>query len=446
MISPTEILGSIFALIYAITMTLLALQGAHLLWMLGRWWRHRRAALALEEAENQHQRIADEELPRVLVQLPVYNEWDMVERLVNSVAQLDWPRQRLSIQLLDDSTDGSAAIGAKSINALQEQGLNASYIHRVNRVGYKAGALAAGMEVDDAPFIAIFDADFVPQPDFLRRAMLPLLKDEGLALVQGRWEHLNRSEKSLTAAQAVGIDAHFAIEQSARAWSGLAMNFNGTCGVWRRSAIIDGGGWEHDTLTEDMDLSYRVQLAGWRCTYRVGLAVPGELPPTLPAFMQQQFRWAKGSIQTAKKLLGPIWRSGWGLQRKVAASMHLCHYLVHPLMLIAMLCAPPAVWLAPQLPIWMWWTGAAIFIIGAGAPLLTYTVGQYALGRGGWHLLINIPRLAALGTGIAINNTRACIEAIRGHESAFERTPKGAGAVGAYRIKRKHGGWEVAAG
>ena len=224
------------------------------------------------------------------------------------------------------------------------------------------------------------------------------------------------------------------------------MNFNGTCGVWRRTAIIDGGGWEHDTLTEDMDLSYRVQLAGWRCTYRVGLAVPGELPPTLPAFMQQQFRWAKGSIQTAKKLLGPIWRSSWGLHRKVAATMHLCHYLVHPLMLIAMISAPPALWLTPALPMWMWWFGATVFFLGAGAPILTYAVGQFALGRGGWHLIRDIPRLAALGTGIAINNTRACVEAIRGKESAFERTPKGAGAVGTYRIKRKHGGWELIAG
>ncbi|TVR44658.1 MAG: glycosyltransferase [Planctomycetota bacterium] len=445
-LSTAALIGIGFALIYAVAMTLLASQGLHLLWMLLRWTRHRRAAYAIEAAELTAPLPPDHELPQVLVQIPVFNERDMVEGVLQAVAALDWPRDRLSIQLLDDSTDDSIEVGRAAIARLQAEGVDAQWLHRADRVGFKAGALAAGMEANAAPFIAIFDADFLPEADFLRRAIKPLLTDAGLALVQGRWEHLNRRQNRITCAQAVGIDAHFAIEQSARAWSGLAMNFNGTCGLWRRQAIIDGGGWEHDTLTEDMDLSYRVQLAGWRCTYRVGLAVPGELPHTLPAFMQQQFRWAKGSIQTARKLLGRIWRSDWGFDRKLASTMHLCHYLVHPLMLIAMFSAPPAVWLTPALPVWMWWAGAAIFLIGAGAPILTYIVGQFALSRGNWTLLLDIPRIAALGTGIAINNARACFEALRGKVSPFQRTPKGKSARSVYRIGARLGLWELLAG
>ncbi len=438
-------LSHIAAGFYMLAVFLLAIYGAHSLWLLWLYLARRRDALARERAELAAPLPADELLPRILVQLPVFNERDVVERLIESVGRLDWPRDRLHIQLLDDSTDDSVAIGEDACARLRAQGMDCVSLHRLDRTGFKAGALAYGMQACDAPYIAIFDADFVPEPDFLRNAIKPLLLDPGLALVQGRWEHLNRHATLLTAAQSLGIDGHFAIEQGARAWSGLAMNFNGTCGLWRREAIIKAGGWEHDTLTEDMDLSYRAQLCGWRCTYRTGLAVPGEVPATVGAWRSQQFRWAKGSIQTALKLLPKVWASRWGLQEKVAATLHMTHYLVHPLILVSLFCAPLTVLLINHLPLWLISLGFAGFLVGAAAPITVYVVSQFALyGWGGFRNLRYLPALAALGTGIAVSNAAAVWQALRGKQSAFVRTPM-AGSVGkrtqtgSYRAKSASG-------
>jgi len=429
------IISWITAVIYAGAVTVLAVYGVHSLWLLGLFLRHRRAAGAQADAEEATPLPAAIDLPTVLVQLPVFNERDVVVRLVECAGRLDWPKDRLVIQLLDDSTDDSVLIGRQAIAALCAQGFTAHSLHRTDRTGFKAGALEAGLHACTAPFIAIFDADFLPHPDFLRKAIKPLLADPGLALVQGRWGHLNRDDNLLTRAQALGIDGHFAIEQGARAWSGLAMNFNGTCGLWRRQAIVAGGGWEHDTLTEDMDLSYRVQLAGWRCTYRLGLAVPGEIPASLAAWRQQQFRWAKGSIQTACKLLPRIWRSHWNLHARVAATLHMTHYLVHPLILLSLLCAPPAMLLATNLPAWILTLGLFGFAVGAGAPPLLYAVSQWVLeGPKGWRRLAILPALAAVGTGIAVSNARAVWEALIGRQSEFVRTPKqGFAKQGSYK-------------
>lgn len=427
--------------VYALATVLLAIYAAHSLWLLILFVRHRRSADRAGAAERS---IPIEDHPTVLVQLPVFNERDVVERLVESVGGLDWPRHRLRIQLLDDSTDDSVAIGRAAIERLRAKGLDAVAIHRTDRVGFKAGALAAGMDADEAhpdgpaELIAIFDADFVPEPDFLEHAVKPLLADPRLAVVQGRWAHLNRDANLLTRAQALGIDGHFAIEQGARAWSGLAMNFNGTCAVWRRSAIIDAGGWQHDTLTEDLDISYRAQLAGWGCTYRLGLGVPGEIPLTASAWRAQQFRWAKGSIQTASKLIGRVRRSTWPRRKKLAAILHLTHYLVHPLMLLALVSAPLAVPALHVLPAPALTIGGAMFVFGMGAPLSLYIVAQLVLGKG--MRVRELPLLSAAGTGIAFSNAIAVWQALRGRRSEFVRTPKqGARDRPSYRAPRASG-------
>ncbi len=418
---------------YVLAVFLLAIYGVHSVWLLRLFLKHRHVASAQERLEAATPLPDDADLPHILVQLPVFNERDVVERLVEAVGRLDWPLDRLHIQLLDDSTDDSVDIGSAACERLRARGLDAHSLHRIDRRGFKAGALTAGMRDDESPFIAIFDADFVPESDFLKKAIKPLLADPDLALVQGRWEHLNRHANLLTSAQSLGIDGHFAIEQGARAWSGLAMNFNGTCGLWRRCAIVAAGGWEHDTLTEDMDLSYRAQLKGWKCTYRTGLAVPGEVPATVSAWRGQQFRWAKGSIQTAMKLLPSVWRSRWSLHAKLAATLHMTHYLVHPLILTSLFCAPLTLLLINHLPIWMLMLGLCGFLVGAASPLTVYTISQFVLyGRQGWRNLRHLPALAALGTGIAVSNSTAVWQALRGKQSAFVRTPK-QGSVGSSR-------------
>lgn len=433
-------LSLIAAIIYAVAVAALAVYALHSLWLLGRFLYYRKQAHVTEHTEQAT--ALPDELPHVLVQLPVFNERDVVDRLVDSVGRLIWPADRLHLQLLDDSTDDSVSIGAAACARLRAQGLDCVQVCRTNRSGFKAGALEYGLAQNDSPFIAIFDADFVPDQDFLIRAIKPLLADSGLALVQGRWAHLNRTENALTRAQALGIDGHFAVEQGARAWSGLAMNFNGTCGLWRRQAILDGGGWEHDTLTEDMDLSYRVQLKGWRCTYRLGLAVPGEIPASVNAWRSQQFRWAKGSLQTAMKLLPRVWASSWGLTEKLAATMHMTHYLVHPLILISLLMAPLALVAAAGVPRWILMLGLGCFIIGAATPPITYLTAQLVLhGRAGWRRMVMLPALAAFGTGIAISNSRAAYQAFTGRQSPFVRTPKAgkSGTTGSYKARGASG-------
>ena len=428
--SLLPILSLLAAIVYALAVGSLAIYAIHSLWLLGRFLRFRHSAATLEASELATLLPAD--LPHVLVQLPVFNERDVVDRLVDAIGRLTWPADRLHIQLLDDSTDDSVQRGAEACARLRASGLDCQQLCRPNRSGFKAGALDYGMMQQDAPFIAIFDADFVPEPDFLQRAIRPLLADPQLALVQGRWAHLNRDENALTRAQALGIDGHFAVEQGARAWSGLAMNFNGTCGLWRRSAIIAGGGWEHDTLTEDMDLSYRVQLAGWRCTYRLGLAVPGEIPASVNAWRSQQFRWAKGSLQTAIKLLPRVWQSSWSLTEKLAATLHMTHYLVHPLILVSLFMAPLALIAAASVPAWIMMLGLGCFLIGAATPPITYLTAQLVLhGSGGWRRMRMLPALAAFGTGIAISNSRAAWQAFSGHQSPFVRTPKAGSTQGA---------------
>lgn len=373
-------------------------------------------------------------LPMVTVQLPLYNEQYVVERLVDSVAALDYPRQLLEVQVLDDSTDETTAIVAEIVERYRSLGLNIHHIHRTDRVGYKAGALREGLREAKGELVAIFDADFTPKKDFLLRTV-PFFGDSQVGMVQTRWGHINRDYSMLTQAQAIGIDGHFGVEQGARAWSGLLLNFNGTAGIWRRRAIDEAGGWLERTLTEDLDLSYRAQLKGWKMVYLPEVVCPAELPVQLHGFKTQQRRWAKGSIQTAKYLLPDIWGSSLPLFTKVQASLHLTHYLVHPLMLSVVLLSVPLLargfYFSAWTPLLVTVTLLALATFGPSS-LYLYALNQFGpSGRSRWRYL---PVLVCLGTGIALSNTKAVIEALMGHTSAFVRTPK-------FRVERREDGW-----
>ncbi|MCK4898684.1 MAG: glycosyltransferase family 2 protein, partial [Anaerolineales bacterium] len=324
----------ILEFLYLINIALLAVYGINALILAGlRRWRHN--PIPILDPEQ------DYDWPQVTVQLPIYNERYVVERLIESVAELDYPRNKLHIQVLDDSTDITQDIVSQLVAFQRIKGVNIEHIQRNNRRGYKGGALAYGMQTAKGNFIAIFDADFIPTPDFLKRTIPYFDKDSNTGCVQTRWGHLNRENSLLTRTQANGIDGHFIIEQETKSDGGLFLNFNGTAGIWRRKCIEDAGGWHHDTLTEDLDLSYRAQLLGWKIRYLPHITTPAELPEHISAFKSQQFRWAKGSIQTAKKLLGDLWQSSQPLVVKIEGTIHLTHYAVHPLMLINLLLILP---------------------------------------------------------------------------------------------------------
>ncbi|MBZ0253981.1 MAG: glycosyltransferase [Candidatus Methylomirabilis sp.] len=301
----------------------LSLYGLHRFFLMYLYFRHadRRARAGELPAER----------PLVCVQLPIFNERYVVERLLVRVADLDWPRDRLHIQLLDDSTDDTTEIAAGVAARLREKGAWIDHVRRPDRVGFKAGALQYGLARTEADFIAVFDADFLPSPDFLGRTM-PHLAAPEIGMVQARWGHLNRDHSLLTRLQSILLDGHFVIESAARHRSGRLLNFNGTAGVWRRRAIEEAGGWQHDTLTEDLDLSYRAQMAGWRFVYVSDYVVPAEVPEDMNAFKSQQHRWAKGSVQTARKLLVPLMRSRLSRAQKVEALFHLTGNASYPFM------------------------------------------------------------------------------------------------------------------
>ncbi|MFQ6672666.1 MAG: cellulose synthase family protein, partial [Candidatus Tectimicrobiota bacterium] len=328
MSSPVTVWDGFLVVAYLASLTGLFCYGVNCYVLMRLHRRHRSAWASRAKATMEafwSANHADGHLPRVTVQLPIYNEQYVVDRLIKSVAALDYPHHLLEIQVLDDSTDETTPLVASLVAHYRARGLDIHHLHRTNRVGYKAGALAEGLRVSRGEFIAIFDADFTPPKDFLLRT-IPFFEDDRVGLIQTRWGHINRDYSLLTQVQAIGIDGHFGVEQGARAWSGLLMNFNGTAGIWRCQAIEEAGGWLERTLTEDLDLSYRAQLQGWKMVYLPEVVCPAELPVQLQGFKTQQRRWAKGSIQTAKFLLPSIWRSSLPLFTKVQASLHLTHY------------------------------------------------------------------------------------------------------------------------
>jgi cellulose synthase/poly-beta-1,6-N-acetylglucosamine synthase-like glycosyltransferase len=369
--------------------------------------------------------IEESRYPKVVTQLPMYNERQVAKRVIEAAAAMDYPRSRHEIQVLDDSTDETIGYVDETVERLRGRGHNVSVIRRTDRTGFKAGALQNGLEFTDAEFVAIFDADFVPPVDFLRKAMAFFVDRPTLGLVQGRWTHLNKNSSLITRGQAMGIDGHFMIEQAARSWNGLFMNFNGTAGVFRRKAIEMSGGWQHDTLTEDMDLSYRMQLADWETEYVPDLTVPAEIPEDINAFKNQQFRWAKGSIQTAIKII-PLLRQKKMSKFKLAqAVLHLTHYMVHPLMLIlAMLTMPVLYFVKVNLPIAWFACIIGCMILATSGPATMYMVAQHFIGNRILKQLVLIPAMMLIGTGLAVNNGKAVIEALIKRESPFYRTPK----------------------
>lgn len=374
-----------------------------------------------------------EALPRVTVQLPLYNEYYVVRRLLEAVSRLDYPSDRLQIQVLDDSTDESAAIAEEEVRRLRATGTDAEYVRRPNREGFKAGALEYGLRSATGEFILILDADFVPQPDLLRKH-IHHFTDPSLGMVQMRWGHLNREHSLLTRLQAIFLDGHLLLEQTARCRSGRFFNFNGTAGIWRRSCIEEAGGWQHDTLTEDLDLSYRAQLKGWKFEFLPDVVVPAELPSDMNGFKSQQHRWTKGSIQTCLKLLPSIWGARLPLLTKVEATMHLTSnfgYLLLVLLCIMMLpkLEAPASGVGYTLLV-----DLPIFLATTVSISAFYLCAQINLRPGRWlRDLWMIPMLLALAIGMSVNNARGVLEAIAGKQSEFTRTPKY--GLGAERVR-----------
>jgi cellulose synthase/poly-beta-1,6-N-acetylglucosamine synthase-like glycosyltransferase len=363
--------------------------------------------------------------PKVTVQLPIFNERNVAKRVIRAAAALDYPRELLEIQVLDDSTDETVDIVDKIVQDLKSRGINVTAVRRGSREGYKAGALGYGMSVTDSEFFAVFDADFVPAPDFLRNTIPAFFADEKIAFVQTRWGHLNRDESLLTRCQALGIDGHFLVEQPARAAAGLFMNFNGTAGVWRGKAVEEVGGWSNDTLTEDLDLSYRVQLGGWRPYYIEDVIAPAEIPVTMAALKSQQFRWAKGSIQTARLMLPRVWKGPYSLLKKIEACLHLTNYVVHPLMLtLAVLAFPILQFNLVRMPPWVFMIAIVPLAAATFGPSTMYTIATFRNRDSKKSSFVWLPLLVLYGTGIAVSNTIAVYEALIGKSSSFIRTPK----------------------
>jgi cellulose synthase/poly-beta-1,6-N-acetylglucosamine synthase-like glycosyltransferase len=363
--------------------------------------------------------------PQVTVQLPVYNELYVAERLVNAAANLDYPAQLLEIQVLDDSTDETTTLLKNRISQLRIRGVNIQLIHRENREGFKAGALAAGLTAASGEFLAIFDADFVPPPDFLKKT-LPFFVDPRIAFLQTRWDHLNHKYSLLTRLQALAIDAHFVIEQTARSGGGYWFNFNGTAGIWRKAAIVDSGGWKADTLTEDLDLSYRSFLHGWKAVYLRDVKVPAELPVSFNAYRRQQQRWARGSLECARRLIPQVWRAPISIPSKIQSTLHLTGYLVHLLLFALALLYLPILVFGVYHPGLVSIFGLAIlFNFTALAPTAMFVMGQRQKQSGGWiRQLPAILFLTVLGCGMMMNTASAAQQAFKNRPGKFERTPK----------------------
>jgi cellulose synthase/poly-beta-1,6-N-acetylglucosamine synthase-like glycosyltransferase len=409
---------------YFVVLILLASYGIHRYTLVYLYYRNKK-----NRTTEPAQRFS--ELPRVTVQLPIFNEQFVVDRLLQAVCQLDYPREKLEIQLLDDSTDETVAVARGLVQHYSAQGYPVTYLHRTNRAGFKAGSLHEGMKSASGEYIAIFDADFVPPPDFLQRT-IHHFSSENIGMVQTRWTHINRHYSFLTEVEAILLDGHFVLEHSGRARSNVFFNFNGTAGVWRRTAIEAAGGWEHDTLTEDTDLSYRAQLKGWKFIYLQDVECPAELPVEMTAFKTQQARWAKGLIQTGKKILPRVLESDQPFRVKLESWYHLTANLSYPLMVVlSVLLLPAMVIRFYQGWFQMLYIDVPLFLASTFSISSFYLVSQRELFPKTWpRALLYLPFLMALGIGLTVTNTIAVIEALVGRQTAFARTPK-------YRVESK---------
>jgi cellulose synthase/poly-beta-1,6-N-acetylglucosamine synthase-like glycosyltransferase len=403
---------------YFAVMIFLAIYGIHRYTMVYLYYKHKKSY-------NPEPLSHFEDLPRVTVQLPIYNEQFVIDRLIEAICNMQYPKDKLEIQLLDDSTDETQQVAAAIVERYAALGHPIVYIHRTNRHGFKAGALDEGLKVATGDLIAIFDADFVPPPDWLMK-VVHHFTDPAIGMVQTRWTHLNRDYSLLTQVEAILLDGHFVLEHGARSRSGDFFNFNGTAGMWRRAAITDAGGWQHDTLTEDTDLSYRSQLAGWKFKYLPEVECPAELPIEMTAFKTQQARWAKGLIQTSIKVLPLIFRSDVPRRIKIEAVYHLTANLSYPLMVIMTALLIPAMivrfyqgWFQMLL------IDVPLFTASTLSIAVFYVISQRELFPKTWlKTFLYLPILMALGIGLTVTNTKAVMEALFGIKSAFARTPK----------------------
>ncbi len=402
---------------YFAVLVVLAAYGSHRYWLVYNYFKHRHVEPGPPPAQS--------EWPKVTIQLPIFNERYVVERLLEAMSRMDYPREQVEIQVLDDSTDETVDVARACVERFQALGLNIQYMHRENRDGFKAGALKEGMKTATGEFIAIFDADFQPNPDFLRRT-IPYFQEEKIGMVQARWTYMNRHYSSLSEVEAILLDGHFVMEHGGRYREGSFFNFNGTAGVWRRAAIEDAGGWEHDTLTEDTDLSYRAQLRGWKFLYLMDLECPSELPVDMNSFKSQQARWAKGLTQVARKSLPRILRAQIPFHIKAEAFFHLTANISYPLMMLLSTLLLPAMivrfyqgWLqvlAIDLP---------LFLASTCSISSFYLMSQREIYPKTWkRSILYLPFVMALGIGIGVRNSIAVIEAMLGIQSEFVRTPK----------------------
>ena len=399
------------------------------------WHRYYLVYLYMKNKDRHPAPAGMDRLPKVTVQLPIYNEMYVADRLIDAVCQLQYPRELLEIQVLDDSTDETQNVAERAMMRNAAAGIDITYIHRTDRTGYKAGALDAAMHVAKGDFIAIFDADFMPSPDFLEKTV-PYFGDDRIAMVQARWGHINQDYSLLTKIQSIMLDGHFVLEHGGRNRAGLFFNFNGTAGIWRRAAIADAGGWQHDTLTEDLDLSYRAQLRGWKFLFLPNLVTPAEVPVEMNAFKSQQHRWAKGSIQTCRKVLPYILQSNLPLKVKTEAFFHLTANFNYLLMVVLSVLMFPAMVVRYT----MGWTemlliDVPLFLAATASVFNFYLISQRETYRD-WRSRVRVlPMVLAVGIGLAVNNSKAVIEAMMGHTSEFARTPK-------YGIERSRDEWQ----
>ena len=368
------------------------------------------------------------ELPRVTIQLPVYNEAAVVERLVDAACAVDYPARLLEVQVLDDSTDHTSEVARRRVEAWRRRGVRVEHIRRPTREGYKAGALAHGLREATGEFILVLDADFVAPADLVRR-LLPPFRDPGVGMVQARWDHLNQERSWLTRAQGLFLDGHFFFEQGGRHAAGRFFNFNGTAGMWRRSCLEEAGGWEADTLTEDLDLSYRAQMAGWRFAWLEDVGVPAEVPGGVGALEVQQRRWAQGGIQTARKILPDLLRGPWPSRLKLEAVVHLCGHLAHPLTLLLGLLLFPAAVARRALGLdYLLWLDLPLFLAATGSFVLFYGAAGRRRARP-WRVVVpGVVRTLSLGIGLSAPVSRAVLRGLTGARDGFVRTPKRGGA------------------
>jgi len=433
---------------YFTVLVILSVYGIHRYDVIRTYFKHRKNAVTSPPLHFDH-------LPPVTIQLPLYNERYVVERLVEEVLKIEYPKELLQIQVLDDSTDDTAAFAGALVERYRNMGYPIEYHHRTNRHGYKAGALQAGLESATGEFVAVFDADFCPPADFLMRT-IHFFADPQVGVVQTRWSYLNRDYNFLTEVEALLLDGHFILEHGARSRAGYFFNFNGTAGILRRRMIDDAGGWQHDTLTEDSDLSYRAQIKGWRFMYLPGLDCPSELPVEVHAFQVQQSRWAKGLTQVAKKLLPMLWRAEIPWRVKAEAFLHLTPNISYPLMVVVSALMLPVMIVRFYMGVWqMVFIDLPLIAASFWSISLFYVVAQRELYPKNWkRTILLLPMLMAVGVGLTIINTRAVLEAIFGVQTAFARTAKY--AVGDRPVKlevkkyRNRSGWlpyaEIAVG